>query len=290
MRNAITLGLVLMFSAILASSASSQTVEANTPQSDERVSPKHVNCSMTTGPVHVSLRSEPGAPYSATEEFSAVQTLIDGTHITPKPRTSKTYRDSQGRTREERSFCGPASDDNEAVIVTIRDPVAGVGYILDLQKRIAHRFTVSPEDKPRAASGISGSVSGTSSSVRTTIATTVTNPPGFSLSVKPRPSEESEPLGMQTIEGLAAEGTRTTETIPVNAQDNDKEMKIVTETWLSTDLNTTILRKTSDPRSGEYTWRLVDINLSEPDPALFQPPADFKVTDDTGPVSIVYSR
>jgi hypothetical protein len=288
MRNAITLGLVFMFSSLFASSASSQTAGANAPQSGQQIIPTHMTCSMTTGPVHVSVRSEPTAPYSATEESSAVQTLIDGTHITPKPRLSKTYHDSQGRTRDERPFCGPSSDDHEAVVVTIRDPVAGVAYILDMQNRIAHRFTASPEDKPRAASGISGSVSGTSSSVRGT--TAATDPPSSSVSAKPRHSEESEPLGTQTIEGLAADGLRTTEIIPMNAQDNDKEIRVVIETWRSSELETMIFRKTSDPRFGEITWRLMDINLSEPDPSLFQVPADFKIVDDSGRVTIDYSR
>lgn len=290
MRHAITLGLVFMFSSLFASNASSQTAEVNIPQSGEQINPKHMTCSMTTGPIHVSLRSEPTAPYTATEESSAVQTLNDGTHITPKPRTSKTYHDSQGRTRDERGFCGPASEDQEAVIVTIYDPVAGVAYILDMQNRLAHRFTAAPENKPHAASEISGSISQRLISARGTVATTITDPPSSSVGVKPRPSEESEPLGTQTIEGLAAYGLRTTEIIPVNAQDNDREIRVVTETWRSSELKTMIVRKTSDPRFGEITWRLVDINLSEPDPALFQPPADFKIVDDSGRVTIDYSR
>jgi hypothetical protein len=286
MRNAIPLGLVFMFS-LFASEASSQTAGVNTPQPEERVFRKFISCSTTTGPIRVSLSSEPTAPYSATEEYSSVQTLNDGTHITPKPHTSKTYHDSQGRTREERPLCGRASDDQEAVVVTIRDPVAGVGYVLDLQNHIAHRFAGTP--KPDAGPlGFQAQPLVTQGSVHGSVVATITDP--RSSSVKSRPSKESEPLGTQTIEGLAAEGTRSIETIPVGAQDNDREMKVVTEEWRSSELKTTILRKTSDPRMGESTWRLTDINLSEPDPSLFQVPADFKITDETEPVTIKYSH
>lgn len=254
---------------------------------------------MMMGPVHASLGSEPTSPYSATEEFSLVQTLSDGTHITPKSPKSKIYRDSQGRTREERPFCGRAADDPGAMIVTIRDPVAGVAYILDLQDHIAHRFTAEAKTHSTGVSGtIGASVAGVSGSgVGSAVSgygdpsVPSASPSHSSLSNgRPKPSRESEPLGTQVIEGLAAEGTRTTETIPIDTEDNDQPMKVVTETWYSVELKTTILRKTSDPRSGESTWHLIDVNLSEPDPALFQVPADFKITDDTGRVTIDYSR
>jgi hypothetical protein len=288
MRNAIALGFIFMFSSLFASKASCQTVGTNTPPPEERVYHRFISCFTTLGPIPVSLSSEPTAPYSATEESSLVQTLSDGTHITAKPRTSKTYRDSQGRIRNEQAFCGPSSDDHGAVVVTISDPVAGVGYVLDMQNHIAHRFAGTP--KPGTApSGFQARPLVAQGSVRGAVTATLPDRPSPSISAKARRNSESEPLGTQTIEGLAAEGTRTTEIIPVNYQGNDKEMKTVSETWVSSELKTTILRKTSDPRSGEFTWRLVDINLSEPDSSLFQVPADFKITDDTEPITIKYS-
>jgi hypothetical protein len=282
MRNVITLDVVFMFSSLFASGVSSQTVGTNTPPPEERVYHRFISCFTTLGPIPVSLSSEPTAPYSATEESSLVQTLSDGTHITPKPHTSKTYRDSLGRTRDEQ-FCASNSSDQEAMmVVIIRDPVAGVGYVLDVQNHIAHRFAGTP--KPGTARPLV-----TPGSVRDAVTATLPDRPSPSGSAKERPSSESEPLGTQTIEGLAAEGTRTTETIPANTQNNDKDMKIVSETWLSSELKTMILRKADDPRSGESTWRLKDINLSEPDPSLFRLPADYTVIDDTEAVTIKYS-
>jgi hypothetical protein len=54
---------------------------------------------------------------------------------------------------------------------------------------------------------------------------------------------------------------------------------LVTERWYSADLQMAVLTKRSDPRSGETVTRLTNVSRSEPSPALFQVPADFKVTE-----------
>jgi hypothetical protein len=51
----------------------------------------------------------------------------------------------------------------------------------------------------------------------------------------------------------------------------------VTETWFSPELHTLVLRKHSDPRQGDSTYKLTDIKRNEPDAALFQPPPGTKV-------------
>jgi hypothetical protein len=50
------------------------------------------------------------------------------------------------------------------------------------------------------------------------------------------------------------------------------------------------MNKTSDPRSGETNMHLENLVLGEPDPALFIPPSDYTVTDETGPFQIQYRR
>jgi hypothetical protein len=74
-----------------------------------------------------------------------------------------------------------------------------------------------------------------------------------------------------------AEGTRITRTIPAGAIGNEKPIVIVTERWYSNDLQTVVMTKRSDPRMGETTFTLTNIQRSEPDPALFQVPADYSV-------------
>jgi hypothetical protein len=74
-------------------------------------------------------------------------------------------------------------------------------------------------------------------------------------------------------------GTRSTQTIPVGKIGNDRPIVITTEVWTSPDLKTTVLSKRSDPRMGDQTFKLTNIQRSEPDPSLFTVPSDFKTTE-----------
>ena len=67
-------------------------------------------------------------------------------------------------------------------------------------------------------------------------------------------------------------------TIPAGQIGNERPIEIVTETWFSPELHTMVLRKHSDPRLGDSTYRLTDIKRNEPDAALFQPPPGTKVS------------
>jgi hypothetical protein len=77
------------------------------------------------------------------------------------------------------------------------------------------------------------------------------------------------------IEGVQAEGTRTTLTIPAGAIGNDLPIQVVSERWYSPELQTVVMTKHSDPRMGDTTYRLTNINRNEPAPSLFQAPADY---------------
>lgn len=93
------------------------------------------------------------------------------------------------------------------------------------------------------------------------------------------PEISRDPLGTQTIEGLLVQGTRTSTVYPVGAFGNDRPLSVITETWRSPELETVLLMKLSDPRSGETTIRLTNISRSEPDASLFQVPAGYEITD-----------
>ena len=97
------------------------------------------------------------------------------------------------------------------------------------------------------------------------------------------PRTTSENLGTQLIEGVAAEGRRTTTTWAVGSVGNDREIVATNETWFSKQLGVAVLTKNSDPRSGDTTIKLTNISLAEPDPALFMPPADYEIKDMGGP-------
>ena len=64
---------------------------------------------------------------------------------------------------------------------------------------------------------------------------------------------KTESLGSQVIDGVRADGTRTTITIPANAIGNDLPIEIVSERWYSPELQTVVMTKRNDPRMGETT-------------------------------------
>src|ERR1700693_3213787 len=83
-----------------------------------------------------------GAPYSAQAVTQFTQTLADGNHI-QKTTTASMARDSQGRTRTERSVgaIGPlAGSGSASKAVFINDPVGGMSYMLDASSHTARRI------------------------------------------------------------------------------------------------------------------------------------------------------
>jgi len=88
---------------------------------------------------------------------------------------------------------------------------------------------------------------------------------------------KTEQLGTMSIEGVQAQGTRTTITIPAGEIGNDRPINIVDERWYSPDLQMTIMTKHSDPRMGETNFRLSNINRSSPPSYMFEVPADYTV-------------
>jgi hypothetical protein len=94
---------------------------------------------------------------------------------------------------------------------------------------------------------------------------------------------KTESLGTQTIEGVTAEGTRSTQTIPAGEIGNTLPLEIVDETWYSHELQITVMTRHRDPRSGETTYRLTNLSRSEPDRSLFEVPADYTVRENKMP-------
>ena len=230
-----------------------------------------------------------GASYSGEQVSESVQILADGTRITRKSpgQNQKMFRDFAGRTRTERPmFPGlPATSPNpfrDAVIAVIYDPVAGFRYTLDPINHVAHRQKVqpflppaprnlagAPVPPPRAAPVQAGSATPPPNGLRRTI------------------SQDS--VGTQLINGVQAEGHRTIETIPADAEGNDRPITVVSETWFSPELKLTVLNKRSDPRSGESTVQILNLSRTEPDPFLFTVPPDYSVVDEAGSFTIKVS-
>jgi len=192
-------------------------------------------------------------------------------------------------------------------IVEINDPVAHVRYVFDLGEPVAHRQEL-PADSSRATStpappdpappmiggpaagatapGIGGL--GTAPAAATCPAAPSAAKPGRGDDEGPQTAMEN--LGTQIIEGIPAEGTRSTMKWPVGSVGNDRPITNVYETWMSPDLKEVILSKSDDPRSGEHTHKLVNVSRSEPDPSLFEPPPGYTVKDEEGEFTINWNN
>jgi hypothetical protein len=92
-------------------------------------------------------------------------------------------------------------------------------------------------------------------------------------------NEVKEQLGKQLIEGVEAEGTRSTITIPAGDIGNERPIEIVTERWYSPELQLVVMSRHSDPRNGETTYKLTNISRADPAKSLFEVPAGFTVKD-----------
>lgn len=96
---------------------------------------------------------------------------------------------------------------------------------------------------------------------------------------------KNEPLGKRIIEGVEADGTRTTLTIPAGQIGNERALDTVSERWFSNELKTVVLTTRKDPRTGESTYKLTNLRRGEPARHLFELPPDYKVVteDNVGP-------
>ena len=223
-----------------------------------------------------------GAPFSAQATTVTDQTLADGNHIHHQ-NNAVLYRDSQGRTRRETTLGGfgpwSATEVEAKLVVMINDPVAGVHYMLHPDEHKAIQMPL-----PKLKTVLSKAAGGQAAEDKV-FAVRVPPPPpvgpGGDVQIfyqrfdREEQSGQSESLGTQVIEGAKAEGTRITETIPAGSIGNDQPIQIVTERWYSPDLQMVVMSKRSDPRVGETTFRLTNINRAEPAATLFQVPADY---------------
>ncbi len=190
-----------------------------------------------------------GQPYSAQVTFKHNQTLQDG-NLVEQTNTAMVYRDSQGRTRIEETR--PTQSGNPEQIVRITDPTARVSYLLDPVKKTAHRFMLPP---PRA--------------------TSFQQPPRAGSN----PNVTTQSLGSQTMDGLLAQGTQITRTIPVGQMGNTAPIQTITTRWYSTDLSIDLSTSTKDPLHGNSSTMLADLSRDEPASTLFQVPSDYTVVN-----------
>ena len=70
---------------------------------------------------------------------------------------------------------------------------------------------------------------------------------------------------------------------------NERPIDTVSETWTSTELQTAVQTRRSDPRTGETSFKLTNVRRTEPLHSLFEVPADYKIEEAGGlPGNAIY--
>lgn len=200
-----------------------------------------------------------GAPYSGTETQTIQEKFADGNSVNISTTTQRA-RDGQGRTYASETIT-PAAATGKAPYTraTITDPVAGVRYELDSSTMTAYESRM-----PRMRTTTVSSAPNNTPTPGTT-----TRPNGATVTVTS--------LGTQTINGVLAAGTQTTEVIPAGAIGNAQAITITRTSWISTTLNVPVEIKSSDPRVGTSDMELTNISTGEPSATLFQVPSGYTV-------------
>lgn len=220
-------------------------------------------------------RTVKGAPYSAECVTERTQVLEDGNRIVQK-NTAQVYRDGEGRTRRELQFgpigpFAPSAQPHHSIF--IHDSVKGERFMLDPEEQVARKM---PQFFNKHVEPLEGAE----------VQEDVVAAPGPHVGMRQvfkyfsKPAEgKTESLGKQMIEGVEAEGTRTTTTIPEGQIGNERAIEIVTEKWYSPELQINVMTRHSDPRFGTTVYQLRNIDRTEPDKSLFQVPAGYKVEE-----------
>jgi hypothetical protein len=258
-----------------------------------------------------------GAPYSAQAVTENIQTLQDGNRIVNKT-TQDIYRDSEGRTRHEQTLGGFGTfvaKGEPSQTIFINDPVDNITYILDPRDKSARKIQVFVRTDGKSGDGETYTYSrseGGNVWVESGVRAKVEAGEKMKVQAKEKTKEDgvvnftvsddgrnfrvnqvkheskNEELGKQMVEGVEAEGTRSTFTIPAGEIGNERPINVVTETWYSPELQTVVMRRHTDPRLGETTYRLTNISRSEPSRSLFEMPSDYTLKEETfsGPMKM----
>lgn len=208
----------------------------------------------------INLRSMAGAPFSGDVVSQSTQLLADGTPATRETH-GKMFRDSAGRTRSETEVDNSAAGVEARRFVTIIDPVQGTSMVLDVAAKKATVFHLSSAP---------------------TVAASKINPAAAAqagrASAKQLTLPGTENLGAIIVEGFSVAGTRRTRAAEASAAKGTAP-EIVTESWFSSELKVELLVTRQGPKSMSRTTRLTNITPGEPDPTVFQVPADYTVQE-----------
>src|ERR1044072_2223606 len=238
--------------------------------------------SFTTPDATFERKLVKGSPFAAKSVTEHVKRLANGNRMVRKS-AAKLFRDAAGRTRREHALTRgnvTTTDGQEPRLIVINDPVAKVEYLVDTARGALRKTRVTPGLAEARRSAL-----GTEESFGVLMPTSAAHRRrAEGDAAQPMPAPKRERLEAQQIEGVMAEGTRITVTIPAGEFDNEQPLEITHEQWYSPELQMVVLMKDNAPRFGETTFRLTNITRGDPTPDLFAEPQGYRTEDQREPV------
>lgn len=199
-----------------------------------------------------------GEPYTASATSTSVDTLADGTTITHSS-TITEGRDSQGRTFRAVTETGNGSS-TPVTRTTVMDPVAHTLTNWSTQSTVATvlqlpNFNGRGNKNGPAPVDFQGPRNGGRSNIQVTRVA----------------------LSPKTIDGVTAQGEKTTITIPAGVEGNDKPLVSTHEVWTSTNPKLLLVDISNSPRDGSRDMQVTSLSLNDPDQTLFHPPSNYTI-------------
>ena len=206
----------------------------------------------------------PNVPLLAVVNTQSSEILPDGTTLNRKT-LSAIARDGQGRIFNERRPLIPASETATPPIISIHvyDPQTRISIFIDPQSHVAWQSTLNRP--PSAVPPEVGSIPLAGSTLRQPVyqRRKIWARAGWRAWMFMEPATH-RPSRRKTNGG--------------------KEVTVVDEYWYSEDLRLNMLAIHKDPRTGEQTTTVTQLNRSEPDPAIFEIPSGLQGHPAEGPV------
>jgi hypothetical protein len=206
-----------------------------------------------------------GLSFSAVTEQKMTQTLKDGTVF--KRRTiAFIARDFRGRIHNESREVLSITSTREPALLSIHiyDPDTRLNTFLNPRTHIARQSTLP--NHPLTAPPLDWAQHN-------------------SANDHASPNLKFEDLGTNDLDGVEVHGYRRAIAVNTKASGTDQTVVITDEYWYSDELHLNMLTKHSDPRSGELTITVTELNRNEPSADLFEVPTNYKIVDMTPPES-----
>lgn len=199
-----------------------------------------------------------GAPFSGTVEIASKQILLDGSNNV-KRTAYHVARNSAGVVYDEarRMVTPEFQGEPHLVSFCIYDPQTRLRTFAYPDTHIARQTVLGEQPKPPANA----------------------TPEGLVL----RPGEKltTQDLGTRTVAGLTLRGTRKERSIPATLSGTGREVTITDDYWYSEELRVYLALRHNDPRTGEQTVGITEVERGEPAASFFQVPSGYKIVDET---------